>query len=293
MPNPVSGLHRERAAAKVNLTLRIVGRRSDGYHELESLTAFADVASLADELTFEPGDAWSLSVEGPFAAASGAAADNLVLKAAHALAQQIPAVRPGRFSLTKNIPAAAGLGGGSADAAAVLRLMAAASGLGSDDARIADTARALGADVPVCLASRARVARGIGEQLSEPVAFERLPALLVNPRIALPTAEVFARFQPEDAVSPVLGPLPRTRGVLTGWLAGYGNDLTAAAVRRAPDIAGVIETLKALPGCRLARMSGSGATCFALFLSDEEAVAAAAALGRSRPDWWMCPTSFG
>jgi 4-diphosphocytidyl-2-C-methyl-D-erythritol kinase len=293
VPNPVSGLSREHAAAKVNLTLRVIGRRNDGYHELESLTVFTDAATLADALTFEPGDAWSLSVDGPFAAASGAAADNLVLKAAHALAREVPAVRPGRFSLTKNIPAAAGLGGGSADAAAALRLMAAVSGLASDDARIADTARALGADVPVCLASRARIVRGIGEQLSEPVVFERLPALLVNPRIALPTAEVFARFQPEDAVSPALGPLPRTRGVLAGWLAGYGNDLSAAAIRRAPEIAGVIETLKALPGCKLARMSGSGATCFALFLSDREAAAAAAALGRSQPDWWISPTSLG
>src|SRR5262249_4826188 len=157
----------EQASAKVNLTLRVIARRADGYHELESLVAFARVG---DRVDFTPGAALALDVAGPFAAAAGNLTDNLVLKAARELARRVPGLALGRFALTKELPVAAGLGGGSADAAAALRLLARANALALDDARLADAARATGADVPVCLAVKAREMRGIGEVLGAPLA---------------------------------------------------------------------------------------------------------------------------
>src|SRR5262252_7808990 len=179
----------EKAPAKVNLTLRVIGRRADGYHEIESLVAFADVG---DTLTFSPGGALALSVAGPTAAAAGQIADNLVLKAARALAERVERLKLGGFALSKRLPVAAGLGGGSADAAAALRLLARANGLAPDDPRLFAAARESGADVPVCLEARARVMRGIGDVLSPPLDFPGLPALLVNPGVAVPTRDVFA-----------------------------------------------------------------------------------------------------
>ena len=183
----------ESAPAKVNLTLRVLGRRADGYHDIESLAAFADVG---DRLALTPGEALTLTVVGPNAAQTGAEADNLVTKAARALAARIPDFCAGAFRLQKNLPVAAGLGGGSADAAAALRLLAKANKLASDDPRLRDAARATGADVPVCLDPRARLMRGIGEILSAPLPLPRLHALLVNPGVAVPTKLVFSGWQP-------------------------------------------------------------------------------------------------
>src|SRR5215471_4945604 len=183
----------EKAPAKVNLTLRVIGRRADGYHEIESLVAFADVG---DTLTFSPGGAVALSVAGPTAAAAGQIADNLVLKAARALAERVERLKLGGFALSKRLPVAAGLGGGSADAAAALRLLARANGLALDDLRLMQAARATGADVPVCLDPRARLMRGIGEILSAPLPLPRLHALLVNPGVAVPTKLVFSGWRP-------------------------------------------------------------------------------------------------
>src|ERR1700730_18335156 len=176
------------APAKVNLTLRILGRRADGLHELESLVAFAP---FGDRLTFWPGAPLDLKVSGPMAAGAGPLTDNLVLRAVRALAGRIDGLKFGRFALTKQLPSGAGLGGGSADAAAALRLIAKVNRLGLDDARIHEAARATGADVPVCLDSRPRIMRGIGEILSAPLTLPKLGILVVHPGLAVPTGPVF------------------------------------------------------------------------------------------------------
>jgi 4-diphosphocytidyl-2-C-methyl-D-erythritol kinase len=281
---------RETAPAKINLTLRVTGRRDDGYHALESLVAFAN---LNDRLSLDPAEDVSVSVTGPFAAASGAAADNLVLKAFAALAGQVSGLRGGRFTLDKNIPVAAGLGGGSADAAAALRLLAIRNGIALDDVRLRTVAREVGADVPVCLDPRARIMRGAGEDLSVPMVLPRLDAVLVNPRAAVATKDVFAKFDKRDAGPPPRGEVPLEYEPLLSWLGASGNDLTTAASMRAPVIRDVLAALSALPGCRLARMSGSGATCFAIFDAADETQAAANKLRVAYPDWWICPVVLG
>lgn len=273
----------EIAPAKINLTLRVLGRRADGYHELESIVAFAD---LADRIALEPGEALALDVAGPFAAASGNVSDNLVLKAVSALRERVVGVKAGRFNLEKNIPVAAGVGGGSADAAAALRLLARANGLSVDDARLMDAARVVGADVPVCLASKARVMRGIGEQLSPAIDLPKLPAILVNPGVAVPTRDVFAKLVISPQGEPLSGP-PLSFGETVAFLRRHGNDLTDAAVACAPVIGEVLAVLRDLPGQQLTRMSGSGATCFALFSSLAEASAAAQSLRARHANWWV------
>ncbi len=281
------------APAKVNLTLRVLGRRADGYHELESLTVFADVG---DRLTLVPGDKLSLDVAGPTAAAAGEGGDNLVLKAARALAERIPGLRLGRFALVKQLPVAAGLGGGSSDAAAALRLIARANGLSLTDARIRDAARATGADVPVCLEPKARIMRGIGEILSAPVALPQLPAVLINPGIAVPTKDVFTAL-----AAPPLAGAPKADDVIAepadfravmAALERRRNDLEAPALRIQPVIGEVLAALRAAGDCALARMSGSGATCFGLFGSTGAADAAARAIQASQPAWWVRATNF-
>ncbi len=284
----------ENAPAKVNLTLRVLGRRADGYHEIESLVAFA---GCGDRLTFAPGGALDLKVSGPSAAQAGAIGDNLVLKAARALAARIPGVTLGTFTLDKNLPVAAGLGGGSADAAAALRLLARASHLASDDPRLFAAARATGADVPVCLDPRPRVMRGIGEQLSAPIDLPPLHAVLVNPGVAVPTKEVFAKWEPATtpAVAFDFAALTKTAAydALLPLLIAQPNDLEAAAIIVAPAIADVLGALRALSGCGLARMSGSGATCFGLFASAAGAAASAKILRAKQPNWWVCETRLG
>jgi 4-diphosphocytidyl-2-C-methyl-D-erythritol kinase len=284
VPDAVSDALTERAPAKVNLTLRVLGRRPDGYHRLESLVAFAD---LCDELTLAPGDGASLDVEGPFAAQCGAAHGNLVTRAAAALATSAGELKQGHFRLTKTIPVAAGLGGGSADAAAALRLLARANGMADDDKRLAQAAATVGADVPVCLDPRARMMRGAGEELSPPLDLPPLQALLVNPGVPLPTRDVFAQFDLAHASPKGADEVPPDRGEFFDWLAKEDNDLTRAATACAPVVADVLGVLAKLPGCRIARMSGSGATCFALFENADEAAAAVKKLTASRGDWWV------
>ena len=280
----------ERAPAKINLTLRVLGRRADGYHDLESLVAFAD---LSDTLTLQPALETGLEVTGPFAAASGKAADNLVLKALSVLDERIGGLKGGRFLLEKTIPVAAGIGGGSADAAAALRLMARANGLALDDARLMQAALSIGADVPVCFAARARIMGGVGERLSLPLELPVLPALLVNPGVFLATRDVFAAYTGTQGSTKSLDEVPREQGALIEFLKDHGNDLTQAALVRAPVIADVLAALHALPGARLSRMSGSGPTCFALFTSCEDAVAGASRLSAERKDWWVVPATLG
>jgi len=280
----------EQAPAKINLTLRIVGRRADGYHELESLVAFAGVS---DTLRLEPGTALGLDISGSYAGACGCAADNLVLKAVAALGERAPGLKAGHFHLQKNLPVAAGIGGGSSDAAAALRLLARANGLLKDDPRVAAAAIAVGADVPVCLNPQTRIMRGIGEDLSEALWLPALPAVLVNPGVPLSTRDVFAKFSSAQASKKPLGKLPTWPEGLIDYLAAQGNDLTEAAIVCAPAVGDVLATLRALPGVLLARMSGSGSTCFALLPSAEEAAAAAHRLRAEHSRWWVAATAFG
>jgi 4-diphosphocytidyl-2-C-methyl-D-erythritol kinase len=283
------------APAKVNLTLRILGRRADGYHELESLVVFA---GCGDHLTFDAGPSLDLTVSGPTAGQSGAVADNLVLRAAKALADAVPGLTVGRFALTKELPAGAGLGGGSADAAAALRVLAQASGLRLDDPRVVAVARATGADVPVCLDPQPRVMRGIGDILSGPLALPKLGIIIVHPGIAMPTPPVFKALglTPGERCAgggAASGPIPDEREALLAWLAGERNDLERPATGIAPAIADVIDAIAALPGCRLARMSGSGSACFGLFDTEAAATAALPGLAVAHPGWWARASSIG
>jgi len=283
----------ENAPAKINLTLRVLKRRDDGYHELESLVAFAD---FGDRLSFAPGGDLALTVQGPGAAAAGAGDDNLVLKAARALALRRPDIALGAFHLDKRLPVAAGLGGGSADAAAALRLIAQANGIARDEPDLYAAARATGADVPVCLDPRARIMRGIGEVLSAPLSLPPLPAVLVNPGVALPTKAVFAGWKPGSA-QPAASDLAAIAEVARGdqllhLLAAQANDLEAPASALKPIIADILVALRAVSGCRLARMSGSGATCFGLFAAADDAAAAAKLLSATQPAWWVKATTL-
>jgi 4-diphosphocytidyl-2-C-methyl-D-erythritol kinase len=283
----------ENAPAKVNLTLRVLGRRADGYHEIESLVVFA---SECDRLMLIPDDDFALKVSGPRAAQAGDDAENLVLKAARALAARMPGIRTGAFHLEKNLPVAAGLGGGSSDAAAALRLLARTNGCVADDPRLYDAARVTGADVPVCLDPRARLMRGIGEKLSGPLSLLPLHAVLVNPGVALATKLVFAQWRPvADAPAPLdLGALTKSAGYreLMRCLLQQPNDLEAPAIALKPVIGDVLAVLCALDGCELARMSGSGATCFGLFASGDAAKAAAKMVRAGNPDWWIVETEL-
>jgi 4-diphosphocytidyl-2-C-methyl-D-erythritol kinase len=293
VPSPSRISRLEIAPAKVNLTLRVLGRRPDGYHAIESLVAFA---AIGDRLRLAPGPAPGLAVRGPFADECGAVADNLVPRAARALAAIVPGLRFGSFSLTKNLPVAAGLGGGSADAAAALRLLARLNRMSLADLRLVKVARGLGADVPVCIASQARTMRGIGDRLGPPLALPRLAAVLVNPGDKLSTRAVFEKLDLIGARRRRAEPsqqIPRDAAGLIRYLAARGNDLEPAAIALAPAIANVLAALRRSPGCDLARMSGSGPTCFGLFGSARAAAAAARTLARAHPSWWVRATVLG
>jgi 4-diphosphocytidyl-2-C-methyl-D-erythritol kinase len=283
----------EGARAKVNLTLRVVGRRVDGYHELESVVAFADCA---DRLSLTPAPELQLVTTGPLAQACGAAADNLVLKAARLLGVRVPNLQQGGFTLDKVLPVAAGIGGGSADAAAALRLLARLNGLAVDDARLVEVARLTGADVPVCVPSRACVMTGVGESLL-PLALPKLPCVMVNPRVAVATKDVFAALGLRNGellvgASDVLEApgWPEAGASVEDWveaLAAGSNDLEAPAMRIQPVISEVISALNATNGAWLARMSGSGATCFAIYENTAEAGRAAQKIRLDHPGWWV------
>jgi 4-diphosphocytidyl-2-C-methyl-D-erythritol kinase len=288
-----SGERTEFAPAKVNLTLHVLGRRPDGYHEIESLVAFAGIG---DRLMFAPGGQLQLEVRGPTGAAAGASADNLVLRAAQELGERIKGLRLGRFILDKQLPVAAGLGGGSSDAAAALRLLAQANGLAPDDDRVRAAAQATGADVPVCLDPRARMMRGVGEILSDPLHLPELPTVLVNPGVAVPTKDVFAALgapaltgppDPDEFIA-----IDADAASLVPLLAGRRNDLQTPAIKLQPIIADVLLALERSANCLLARMSGSGATCFGLFGSSGTAEEAARRLEAAHPDWWVHATSL-
>jgi 4-diphosphocytidyl-2-C-methyl-D-erythritol kinase len=277
----------EAAPAKINLALHVVGRRPDHYHELESRVVFADVA---DELAAEPAPADRLIVTGPFASGLGGGETNIVTRAVAAFRARWPdAVRDGlALTLRKNLPVAAGLGGGSADAAAALRLLArrATRPIPADD--LLALAATLGADVPMCLVSRPVLVTGIGERVQRLPDFPACHVVLVNPLQPVVTAEVFRRL--EDHQQPVLPRLPEplTRPAQLGlWLAGTRNDLEPPAIALVPEIGALIEQLARLSGCMLARMSGSGATVFGLFGSGALAHQAAHDLRAAHPAYWV------
>ncbi|MGD1877980.1 MAG: 4-(cytidine 5'-diphospho)-2-C-methyl-D-erythritol kinase [Kiloniellaceae bacterium] len=277
----------DQAWAKINLTLQITGRRPDGYHELESLVAFADVG---DSLRIAPAGELSLTLDGPFAAAlKDGRDDNLVLRAARALAAKAGIEPKAALTLTKNLPVASGIGGGSADAAAALRGLARLWNVSLPPAEREALALTLGADVPVCLRGETALMSGIGETLQPVPALPPLWLLLVNPGVAVSTAQVFAGREGgfSAAAEPRLPPLGLAAFI--DWLAARPNDLEAPARRLAPEVAAVLEALGALSDCLLARMSGSGATCFGLFDSEEAAGTAAEAIALHHPGWWVAP----
>jgi 4-diphosphocytidyl-2-C-methyl-D-erythritol kinase len=289
----------EDARAKVNLTLRVLGRRADGYHDLASLVAFADCA---DRLTLEPGAELSLTTAGPRASECGEVADNLVIKAARLLDERVPGLVLGRFSLDKQLPVAAGIGGGSADAAAALRLLARGNGIAIDDPRVIEAARLTGADVPVCLASHSCLMTGVGEQLS-PLDFPKFSCVMVNPRIAVATVDVFKALGLKhgeilvgvtDVVRSLAWPKPDAPVAdLLKALARGRNDLEAPAIKLQPVVGEVLAALRGTQGVRLARMSGSGATCFAIFDHDDDAREAARQLQLQQPLWWVHAGTLG
>jgi 4-diphosphocytidyl-2-C-methyl-D-erythritol kinase len=279
--------------AKVNLTLRVVGRRTDGYHDIESVVAFADCA---DRLTLTPGSELTLQMAGPLAQACGDTSDNLVLKAARLLGERVPDMKAGSFILDKVLPVAAGIGGGSADAAAALRLLARLNGLSLDDERLLEVALETGADVPVCLASRACDMTGVGETLM-PLSLPIIPCVMVNPCVPVATKDVFTALGLRNGellvgATDVLGGTdwPEAGASVEDWvevLAESFNDLEAPATRIQPVIGEVIAALNATNGAWLARMSGSGATCFAIYENTADAGRAADTIRRDQPGWWV------
>jgi 4-diphosphocytidyl-2-C-methyl-D-erythritol kinase len=283
----------EDGRAKVNLTLRVVGRRVDGYHDLESVVAFGDCA---DHLSLTPGSGLNLKTIGPLARDCGEPVDNLVFKAAQLLGERVPDLRFGDFTLDKVLPVAAGIGGGSADAAAALRLLARANGLAIDDARLIEAAQLTGADVPVCLASRACVMTGVGETL-QPLSLPKMPCVMVNPRVPVSTRDVFEALGLRNGELLVgatdviqAAAWPENGASIGDWietLAAVSNDLEAPAMRIQPVIGEVLSALGAAGGARLARMSGSGATCFAIFEDGAEALRASQKIQQDHPMWWV------
>lgn len=272
------------ARAKVNLYLHITGKRADGYHLLDSLIVFADAG---DEIALAPADRLSLAIDGPFAGGLDAGPDNLVLRAAKAL-QQMTGVRSGAaIRLTKNLPVASGIGGGSADAAATLDALCGLWDVAPGRAALLKIAAGLGADVPVCLDGMPSFVVGIGEELAPARGLPPAWLLLANPGVATPTPAVFKARQGAFSKPPRWGDPPRDFAEFAARLQATANDLTEAAISVTPAIRDVLAALASLPGCVLARLSGSGATCFGLFADEGSARAAEARLRAGRRDWWV------
>lgn len=269
------------APAKINLYLHVGDQRADGYHNLESLVAFADIG---DSVNLARADRLSLSIEGTFAEGLSAA-DNLVLKAAHAFGAKTGQSINVRIALTKNLPVASGVGGGSADAAATLRGLSELYGdTGLDTPEIA---LGIGSDVPACLISRPLVMTGRGERIAALKSFPETPVVLVNPRVQISTAAVFRKLEDRSGVGDrALGPILSNRD-LVRFLKELRNDLERPARELEPVIGDVLNELARMPGVLLARMSGSGATCFGIFDRASDADMAAIALSHSNPGWWV------
>lgn len=268
------------APAKINLTLHVTGQRDDGYHLLDSLVLFTDVG---DQITVQPADTLSLTINGPFAAGLSTGADNLVLRAAQLFGTDYGAA----ITLTKNLPVASGIGGGSTDAAAALRALSTLWGVPLPDT---DAILSLGADVPVCLALQLTRMSGIGDQIERLGAAPARPMILVNPGVGVSTPAVFSGLAQKTNAPMTAMPAPVSPDWL-GWLAEQRNDLEGPARAVAPVISAVLGDLRGQPGCALARMSGSGATCFAIFDDVKTRDSAAITLRNAHPDWWVAEAS--
>lgn len=279
----------EEARAKVNLALHVIGRRPDGYHELDMLVAFADAG---DTVTLTPSDRDRFDIDGPMAGDIQADADNLVLRALRGFRKTTGRTEPLAIRLTKRLPVASGIGGGSADAAATLRGLCRLHDCRSDNPDITALARSLGADVPMCLTGLPAHVTGIGEQIAPTAGRLSFGLLLVNPRVSVSTPAVFKTLERRD--NPPLPALP-TINTLTDltafFIAETRNDLERPAKAIAPAIIDALADIASLPGVRLARMSGSGATCFGLFDDRPAAEAAAAIFAKQHPDWWIQPAT--
>jgi len=283
------------APAKINLTLHVGKAKKNGRHPLDSLTVFAG-ASAADRMTVEAADTLQFAVIGPFAEACGELNDNLVFKAAYALQTVLQTDQGARVTLVKHLPVAAGIGGGSADAGATLRLLNQLWGGPDNYQQLISIGAQLGGDVPACILSRPLLMRGEGEHLVPVSLPAPLPALLVNPGIACPTGQVFQTFDASgggEDFREMTPPTFKSSAAVLKWLEGTFNDLEAPAIVRHPEIATTLATLRDLPGARFARMSGSGATCFALFDTMDDANVAMTALKAKQPGWWCTATEFG
>jgi 4-diphosphocytidyl-2-C-methyl-D-erythritol kinase len=282
---------RELARAKLNLTLGVRGRRGDGYHELESLVTFAGVH---DVVTLAPGGDEAVTVSGPFAAAI--VGENLLARTLALLREADRGLRLGSVHLEKRLPVAAGLGGGSADAAALLRALRRANPDRVGGVPWLEIAAGLGADVPVCLGGRPALMWGKGESIAELPAFPAVNAVVVNPGVPLATARVFAALghgpAPVAAAMPVVPELPDLPALLA-YVQARGNDLERAAIGLCPEIAGVKALLATQADCRMAAMSGSGPTCFGIFSGEGSAQRAATAIAAARPGWWVACTTLG
>lgn len=287
----------ERARPKVNLTLAIVGRLPNGYHALESLVAFAEAP--ADIVVMEPGPAAGVAVTGPGSAAI--VGENLVARALRLAAEADPELRLGHVTLDKHLPVAAGIGGGSADAAAVLRAVRGVNPERADRVDWAAIALKLGADVPVCLDGRPALMWGVGERILQLPPLPQLPAVIVNPMVPVPadkTAQVFRRLGARQLPSAELAeprmPLAlRDARDVAELMRSTGNHLEPPAMAVVPAIADLKVALAAEPGCLIAQLSGGGPTCFALYTSDAAATAAAAAIAARQPSWWVAATRLG
>jgi 4-diphosphocytidyl-2-C-methyl-D-erythritol kinase len=279
---------RVEARAKVNLYLHVTGRRADGYHLLDSLVVFPSVGDTIEVQGVGAQDlAGGLTVSGPFAADVPDGSDNLVLRAARLLADAAGVPAAARIHLVKRLPVASGIGGGSADAAATLQALARLWRLDCDAVDLPAMALRLGADVPMCLAGRAVFIGGIGEEIAPAPRLPAFSLLLANPGVAVATPSVFAARRGGFSAPCRFAEPPADARALAELLAGAGNDLAEAAEGLAPEIAAVLAALRAQPGAMLSRMSGSGATCFALFASQAEADAARMALAAEHPRWWL------
>ena len=285
----------EHASAKINLFLHVGDKRADGFHPLQSLAVFT---AMGDVLSMEPAFGLSLTIEGPFAKGLDGEGDNLVLRAAKSLSEKSALDTQGaKLILTKNLPVASGIGGGSADAAAALRGLNQLWNLDRSEAVLRDLAAGLGSDIPVCVLSASCFMEGRGEVLRAAQSMPRVPMLLVNPGVAVPTKDVFAALAAPALTAPAQAEdffaINTDAAALVSILAARRNDLEIPAIKLQAVIVDVLKALQASPHCLLARMSGSGATCFGLFGSAGAAQDVARQMQADHPRWWVRATSFG